>query len=323
MNNGDFGRNENRGYDGPRYDIPRISVSGFYPEALDCFNDDESVTVGERSTRFSCFLRDEGGRLTARLRSSGKPPKAPDFKIMAGEEFYPYAQAAQLVVSPWGKTLTREMKITVLRNNRGQARYPGLRYMVVVKCHGKDRRFRMWNIGFNDGTRNHDSIVLRSELMELTMPGILQDRFDGKNEPKFTLEEVEEAIEQHLAAMVDTAQKNGDQKTISQAVRTQEKATPFIRAMAVSFLMAIGAEISMQDVPARENTLVAETATQITEAETTEPVTEKTLEPETTEPVAPVIDIADIQAKMSSRNKQDSRRRRPHDSKKKTGTDHQ
>jgi len=316
------GRNGSRGYDRLRDDIPRISVSGFYPEALECFRNDDSVNVGERSTRFSCFLRTEKGRLTARLRSSGKPPKVPDFKIMASEEFYPDAQAAQVVVSPHGKTLTREMRITVLRNDRGQARYPGLRYMVVVKCHGNDLRFRLWEIGFKDGTREQDSIELRSELMELTMPGILQARFCGQNEPKFTLEEVEEAIEQHLAAMVDTAKRNGDQKTISQAMRIQEKATPFIRPLAVSYLMAIGADISMQDVPARENTLVAETATQTTEAETTEPEAEKIPEPVTNETVAPVIDIATIQAKINSKNKQDSRRRRPADSKKKikTGT---
>ena len=304
---GAFGKNGKNFNDRPRRDIPRVKVSAFYPQTLDFLRGEKSVHVGHESTRLDCYLRTENGTLMARFiyEKELRLPKQPDFKLMAGEEYYPDEQAAQVVVNPWGKTLSPD-KVKVLRDDNGQARYPGLRYLTVVKCHGNDLKFRLWDIGFIKGSQRNDSIALRSDEMEIGIPGSLQARFFGQKEPQFSLEDVETAIEQHLAAMVDVAKKNGDQTRLTQALRTQENATPFIRAMAVSYLMAIGANISMQDVPARETTVAEQTN------EAIEPETDEVADSGTNEDIeTDGTNIAAAQAALQSEQKQDAKRRKP------------
>lgn len=254
-NNGAFGK-ENRGSNHGRQDFPRYRVTAYYPECLECIEglgDMQGVHIGGRTTRFETFFTYNNGRryvTGARLKAAKEMaehqppielPKTPDYKLEALEQQLADDQAAQVIVSDRGNPIKDFYRYTM---DSGHDVYKGMRFMIVVKCHGNDMRFRLWNISLGNSEATETGIDVK--FIEMDMPSRLRPRFFNQPGPT-DLQEVVDIIRQDLDDAVKAAEMN-DGGDVTGAKAKQEKLAPFVAAMATAYLKASGQDIHMKDV---------------------------------------------------------------------------
>ena len=244
-----------------RFDRPYFTVVAFFNVALEFLAKMTGVKVGNHNTVFYTTInsREKKAVLKAaeEMRAQDRSlPKPPDFKFRTREEFYPDDQAAQVVVTTYeGNPLNPEIVRVNRDDETGRASYPALSHCAIVKCAGNDFKFRIWKLRFAAGSRENDRIGIQEEFSQMDMPAALQPHIcTGDKSGLPTLTEVAEIIAEEITFLRD---------------EHREVMEPYSTAMAVAYLMANGAKISMQDLLETTEESVAEQMTEATSEKTT------------------------------------------------------
>ncbi len=243
---------EKRGFtNNRRFDRPYFTVVAFLNVALQFLAKLTGVKVNDKNTVFYTTINSREKRAT--LKAAGEMaeqgyslPNPPDFKFRTRESYSPEDQAAQVVTTSAGNPLNPDI-VKIYRDEIGRASYPGLSHCAIVKCTGNEFKFRVWKLRFEPNSKQIDGIGIQEEFHQMDMPAALQPHIctaDKSGLPE--LAEVAEIISEEMTCLRD---------------EHRESMEPYVTAMAVAYLMANGATISMQDLLETTETLQQQQAT--------------------------------------------------------------